>query len=242
MHLIDEATTPFFTADSGNPVFFDTVSIYSRCFSASHYTDDLFGKHQIFFPAEMENAVTKRRAEFFAGRYCAQQSLLALTGNASVIHIGPSRNPLWPEGVAGSISHCSNHAIAATALTLHVRGIGIDIQDEIDSGTYDSIKTQILCGDELALIPQYNPPSTQLQVFSLMFSVKESFFKAAFPEVGHYFDFSCVSVVAIDQGDQCIYLHVNETLSRHLTKGVTVKAHYQCLPEKKVITLVMLNP
>lgn len=218
------------------------ISIYSCSFSVNHYTEDLFNHHLIFYPTEMKNAVVKRRAEFFAGRYCAQQSLLSLTGRASIVHIGLCRDPLWPAGVAGSISHSINHAIAATALKINARGIGIDIQDAIDSETYTSIKAQIIFGDELKLIQRYDKASIQLLIFSLIFSVKESFFKAAFPEVGHYFDFSCISVMTIDENDQCIYLKINETLSGDLTQGLVVKAHYKCLPEKKVVTLVTLPP
>lgn len=242
MHLINGTTHPFFTSESRPAWFSNRVSTYSSSFSVSHFTEELFDRYQVFFPPELKNAVIKRRAEFFAGRYCAQQSLISLIGNPSVIHIGPHRNPLWPAPVTGSISHTNNHAIAATALKSHARGIGIDIQDEIDSGTYASIKAQIVFGEEVELIEQYRQAAMQLLMFSLMFSVKESFFKAAFPEVGHYFDFSCVSVITIDQGDQCIYLKINETLNRHLTKGLTVKADYQCLPDKKVVTLVVLDP
>jgi len=218
-----------------------SVSINSCCFSINHYTEDLFGKHGIFFPPEMEKAVIKRRAEFFAGRYCAKQSLISLTGKASTIHIGPGRNPLWPAPITGAISHSNTHAIAVTALKSHVRGIGIDLQEEIDFDTYSSIKTQILFGDELELV-RHDNPSLQMQVFSLIFSVKESFFKAAFPEVGRYFDFSCVSVVSIDQREQCIHLKINETLSRGLTEGLMVKAHYQYLAGEKLLTLVILRP
>lgn len=242
MHPASETTNTFFTTKSGTAWLAKTVAIYSCSFSVSYFTEDLFATHRIFLPPEIKNAVTKRRAEFFAGRYCAQQSLLSLTGSTSVIHIGSHRNPLWPARITGSISHTNNQAIAATALKSHTRAIGIDIQDEIDSGTYASIKTQIMFGEELKLIEQYHQASMQLLVFSLMFSVKESFFKAAFPEVGYYFDFSCVSVVAVDQADQCIYLKVNEALSRDLMEGLIVKAHYQCLPEKKVLTLVTLGP
>lgn len=246
LHETCLAADAFIVAESqdtwlANTDLANIISIYSCCFSASHYTADLFHLHHIFFPSEMEKAVIKRRAEFFAGRYCAQQSLISLTGNASTIHIGRCRNPLWPPHIAGAISHSNTHAIAVTALKSHVRGIGVDIQDEIDSDTYSSIKTQILFGDELELIQHYKP-SLQLPVFSLIFSVKESFFKAAFPEVGRYFDFSCVSVVTIDQNNQCIYLKINETLSSDLTDGLIVRAHYQCLPGKKILTLVTLCP
>lgn len=242
LHTVDVTPDAFITCESKISWQSIRASIYGCCFFTNRYTQNLFDKHHIFFPHVMEKAVVKRRAEFFAGRYCAQQSLLLLTGNAHTIHIGPHRNPLWPPNIVGAISHSNTHAIAVTALQLHARGIGIDLQEAIDFDTYTSIKSHIVCADEWKLIQGYDALSVQLKIFSLIFSVKESFFKAAFTEVGNYFDFSCISVIAIDQTEQCIHIKINQTLSKILTEGLVLRAHYQCLPKNTYLTLVMLCP
>ena len=51
-------------------------------------------------------AVDKRRREFAAGRACARRALEQLGLPASPILAGPRREPLWPPGVVGALTHC----------------------------------------------------------------------------------------------------------------------------------------
>lgn len=48
-------------------------------------------------------------------------------------------------------------------------------------------------------------------------------------------------MVKIDQVRQLITLKVNEKLSENLTKGVNVRAEYQILPEKRIMTLIRFD-
>lgn len=166
--------------------------------------------------------------------------MLFLDGSTATIHIGKHRNPLWPSHMVGSISHCKSHAVAITALKSSVRGVGIDIQDEIDMHTYVQIKDQIIFKNEWNIISQINQGLTQLEVFTIIFSAKESFFKAVFEEVGRYFDFSSVSILRIDQMAKKILIRVNEILSENISAGIEVQAEYRIIPEKIIITLVVL--
>ena len=57
-------------------------------------------------PVTLDKAVQKRKAEFLAGRYCARAALAQLDGSLAVnIGIGANREPLWPPGFVGSITH-----------------------------------------------------------------------------------------------------------------------------------------
>lgn len=231
----------FIVSGQNNPGFSGAISLYCCQFSVTEYTDKLFQQHRIYFPADIETTVRKRRAEFFAGRYCAKKSLLSLNNAAPDIHIGQHRNPLWPAHIVGSISHSNNHAVAVTALESTNRGIGIDIQNEIDRNTYVKIKSQVIFRDEYNAIFQRNQGLNQQQLLTVVFSVKESFFKAAFAEVGRYFDFSSVSIMHINQKAQLILMRINETLSEKLTKGFEIQAEYRILPDRKIMTLVRLD-
>ncbi|MEV4420566.1 hypothetical protein AB0L40_11415 [Patulibacter sp. NPDC049589] len=62
------------------------------------------------FPEEfvaVRHAVETRRREFVTGRACAHRALAALGVPVVPIMSGPNREPLWPEGVVGSITHGS---------------------------------------------------------------------------------------------------------------------------------------
>src|SRR5690606_34549288 len=99
----------------------------------------------------------------------------------------------------------------------------------------------IIFGDEYDAFFQDNQDLSTLKLFTIAFSVKESFFKAAFAEVGRYFDFSSVSITRINQKKQLISIRVNERLSKNLTVGTELQAEYRILPESKIITLVKLE-
>ncbi len=229
----------FFTPNISPPTFSGTISLNHCCFSLSAFHDSLFKEHNVYFPAELDRAFLKRKAEFFAGRYCAKHSLLALDGTIADVHIGPQRCPIWPAHVVGSISHSGNQAIAVTALKQNFRGLGIDIQYEIDAKTYTAIKNQILFGNEHEVI--FSGSELDIRVlFTIAFSAKESFFKAAFAEVGWYFDFSAVSIKSIDQEGKIIHMCINETLSKKLVVGTEFQAEFKHTHDNKIITLVRL--
>lgn len=229
----------FITSEQSFPIFSGAISINHCCFSVDDYHDNLFEEHGIYFPAEIGRAFVKRKAEFFAGRYCAKRSLSLLDGTIADIHISPQRYPLWPVHVVGSISHSGNQAIAVTARKVDMRGLGVDIQYEVDSTTCKAIKNQIIFGNEEEIILKCDEINIKT-LFTIVFSAKESFFKAAFAEVGRYFDFSAVSVTKIDQRNSTILIRVNENLSKNLTIGTEIQAEYKHTLDKKIVTLVRL--
>ena len=78
-------------------------------------------------PALLADAVPKRQAEFLAGRFL-RQAALKLLGRPSVpIGIGNKREPVWPPGISGSISH--SHGICVSMATLDSEAmVGVDIE------------------------------------------------------------------------------------------------------------------
>jgi 4'-phosphopantetheinyl transferase EntD len=231
----------FIRGEPNNPGFAGPISVYCCQFALADYTDELFAHYGIAFPPSLHKAVAKRRAEFLAGRYCARQSLLPLGYSAVDIPIGPHRSPHWPAAITGSISHCRNYAIAVTTLKSNLRGIGVDIEEEVNADTCEKIKGQVLFGEELRIFDQFARNASGQAFFTAAFSAKESFFKAAYPEVGKYFDFSAVSILAVNQQDNTILMEVNETLSEGLRAGVRVTADYRMLSARVVVTLVKLG-
>jgi len=87
-----------------------------------------FEDHPLF-PEEIQSlgrVVNRRRIEFATGRYCAKKAISWLGVTPSAIVIGDGREPVWPSGIVGSITHCSGYCAAVAAKSSQVLSIGID--------------------------------------------------------------------------------------------------------------------
>jgi 4'-phosphopantetheinyl transferase EntD len=145
---------------------------------------------KLLFPQELsilsKNAVLKRRIEFCIGRIAAHDALGKLGIFEFPVLRGEKSDPIWPEGVVGSITHASNIAIAIVAKNKYIDGIGIDIEkvrDRLSENAYPIIG----CEKELDWI--YSNNEEKLHRLISLFSAKEAFFKCIFPKVRKYFDF-----------------------------------------------------
>jgi 4'-phosphopantetheinyl transferase EntD len=138
----------------------------------------------------ISRAVKKRRQEFVAGRSCARSALTQLGFPPGAIRVGPSREPLWPEGVVGSITHDGDYCLAAAARSNHLRGIGIDLTEsvELEPPLIDMICTTEERASAAAL------RHARMAPFKTIFCVKESVYKCLFPLVRQFFDFRDVAV------------------------------------------------
>ena len=87
------------------------------------FDDAMFAQAGVGRPASIMKAVVKRRAEFFYGRLRAQAPLAALGFNGVTVGTGAMREPLWPEGVIGSITHSGDLAAAIALPARRYRGV-----------------------------------------------------------------------------------------------------------------------
>lgn len=76
-----------------------------------------------------------RLREFASGRAYAKQALAMLGMHNVELPLGPSRSPIWPSGVTGSITHTridgyESCVAAAVAYTNSIAAIGIDLEYE----------------------------------------------------------------------------------------------------------------
>lgn len=170
----------------------------------------------------IRNAVEKRKLEYSSGRFCARAALAKLCVEPCPVRTGPMREPIWPNGVTGSITHSGSYCIAAVARTENITSIGIDIESSemLDRDlvhlicTEEEIKNIDLCGVE---VYEQDP-------YKIVFSIKESIFKCLYPLVEAFFDFKDVSIV-LDQRSQSatIKLLSKELLSYY---GFYLKSRY----------------
>lgn len=231
--------TDFILNGSKQSWFDDAFTWYHCQFALPSYTDALYIHYNVPFPSKLDNAVVKRRAEYLAGRYCALTALSELGIETRNLESGAMRNPLWPSGVIGAISHSANRAVAVVSLSQARQGLGVDIEKIIDTEKALSLRSQILSADEIALFEHY--PADGGLLFSLAFSTKESFFKAAFPTVERYFGFSAVAIRAIDFGNNRLDGEVTESPHPRFPNGSKFCAKFAQLDDEMIATFVELT-
>lgn len=162
----------------------------------------------------LRGAVAVRQADFLAGRLCARHALQS-AGLAHPVDlpIGTRGEPAWPAGYLGSITHDGGHAIAAVGPNTRFSAIGIDLQQALAESTADEIRAQVATDRDLRLRPGSWPDARWL---TLLFSAKESLFKALHADVGRYFDFQDASATGFDEPGRGLTLSLTARLSgRH---------------------------
>lgn len=210
------------------------LSLYKLGFDPIEPTAQEFARWTIPVP----KGVAKRKAEFFAGRFCAYQAIQQLTGQGQVPSPAADRSPQWPAGLVGSISHSHNRAAAVVAKQQHWQSLGLDIERHIAPERADHLAAEILTPQELAQYHLQTAPQRALQL-SLSFSLKESLFKALYPLTQRRFYF---------QDAECLYqthtqpmqICLLTDLSEDWPKGRCLQGHYWIF-EDYVLTLVAIS-
>jgi 4'-phosphopantetheinyl transferase EntD len=131
------------------------------------------------YPGEaalMRGAAEARLREFATARTCARLAIAQLGLPAGPILRGVWREPIWPPGVVGSITHCSGYRAAAVAKQRDVLSVGIDA--EPDEQLPPGILELVAVAQEQAWLASARPG---VHWDRLLFSAKESVFKAWFP-------------------------------------------------------------
>ncbi|MHB9344730.1 enterobactin synthase subunit EntD [Enterobacter vonholyi] len=145
--------------------------------------------------AELANAGRKRKAEHLAGRTAAAHALSAI--NERVIPgIGPSGEPLWPEGVSGSITHSGTQAMAVVVSHPDAL-VGIDCEAILPDREAREIQDGIIDAQEAMCLTHSGYPFAL--ALTLTFSAKESLFKAFFPQVKTFMGFEWARVTELTE-------------------------------------------
>jgi enterobactin synthetase component D len=140
--------------------------------------------------------VAKRQTEYLAGRLCAREALLRLTGTAHVPTTGADRAPQWPASITGSISHGHGWAGAIVAQAQAWRGLGLDVEKLLPTARAERLAAEILTPAELLRLQEL-PAEQRAQRISLTFSSKESLFKALYPLVQRHFYFQDAELLEV---------------------------------------------
>ena len=150
------------------------------CVACAERRDDppeavLFAEEQ----ALLGNSVEKRRNEFTTARMCAREALQSLGFPPAAILTGERGEPLWPAQALGSITHCQAYRAAAVARSSEVLTLGIDAEPHapLPRGLIEDIARP----EELPRLRQLQANAPHVHWDRLLFSAKESVYKAWFP-------------------------------------------------------------
>jgi 4'-phosphopantetheinyl transferase EntD len=138
--------------------------------------------------AFVARAVPKRRREFTVARVCARRAMEKLGVAPRPILPGERGAPGWPDGLTGSMTHCDEYAAAALVRTTDLASLGIDAEPH--STLPEGVLEAIALPTEKARLRRLTVDRPSLHWDRLLFSAKESVYKAWFPLTGRWLDFS----------------------------------------------------
>lgn len=174
--------------------------------------------------AQLGDVCEKRQAEYAAGRNQARRLIAVLTGTAEPLLAGDYRQPLWPEGIAGSISHSDDFCGVAVARDSTIADLGIDVE------TFESLDPDV---EEFVLTPTELKAAKNLPdwVSKLIFSIKESNYKCCYHRVQAFIDFKqCEVILDIDTQTYTSHIQCNnadgEPLSLQVRGGWLIEADH----------------
>ncbi|WP_394836545.1 4'-phosphopantetheinyl transferase superfamily protein [Pendulispora rubella] len=190
---------------------------------------------EIPIPESIQKAPSRRQVEFRAGRKCARRALESLMGNAPTdlvfddasLAVGPHREPIWPEGFVGAITHTNDFASAAVARATDALGIGLDVEVVMSEENAANLMTlpKVAAPHEVAELARAMnwSPATALTV---IFSAKETLYKCLYPQVRRYFGFRAAAVESADDASGQFSVRLLETLTPKLVLGRSFEGRF----------------
>ena len=112
---------------------------------------------------------------------------------AAAIPVGADRAPVWPKGVAGSITHSATHCIAAVARHSDgIRSIGIDIEE---ATPLDEAFSEDICTMAERQWLSRQPADGRGLMLKALFSAKESAYKCQYPLSVTFLEYDAMSIL-----------------------------------------------
>jgi 4'-phosphopantetheinyl transferase EntD len=153
-------------------------------------------EHEPLRPEEaaiVATSVEKRRTEFRAGRSCARKALAEIGITNFPLLASKDRAPIWPPSVVGSITHTDGcpggYCAVAVANRRIALGLGLDAEPRLPLPT--EVWPLVLDEQELSAACHAAEPGVHAR---LVFSAKETTYKALFPAFKRFLEFSDVHV------------------------------------------------
>ncbi|MBT2404448.1 MULTISPECIES: 4'-phosphopantetheinyl transferase superfamily protein [unclassified Streptomyces] len=147
--------------------------------------------------AAVASARPKRRQEYANVRMCARRAMGELGVPPAPVLSGGRGEPLWPDGIVGSMTHCPGFRAAAMARSSAFLGLGIDAEPNLPLA--EDLLEFIALPQERARVEALMRSSPGVCWDRLLFSAKEAVFKVWFPLAERGLDFTQADI-RIDPG------------------------------------------
>lgn len=197
--------------------------------------------------AHVSRALDKRQREYATGRRLARLALAELGHPRAEILAGEDRAPIWPGGIAGTISHCDRVAVSAVTRAAHAT-LGVDVEHR-DCLKEELWKSVFLPG-ELESLHAIADASDRGRLALVRFSAKEALYKAQYPRTRAYMGFSELEVELVpDPSDdargvlRCTFQNdVGEAHREGFARGFVAQGRYALDPLEgaSVVTAVLI--
>jgi enterobactin synthetase component D len=160
----------------------------------------------------------QRYNEFLAGRYCIHKAM----NLNSLVGISEKGTPNWPKGYCGSLTHSNGYVSVTIGKTENFKSIGRDSETIFNKKTAQSLEKLILNSKELKV----NKMGYE-EFLTLVYSAKESLFKALNPLTGTFFEFLDVEIFNYCAENRSFMLKLNKNLNKDYQTGTIFKGHFE---------------
>lgn len=199
---------------------------------------ELVKPFQAWIPEKYQDAVSSRKDEFLAGRYCAASACELLGEKLESLDVDEQRRPIWPAHLSGSISHTKGYACAIVGKREDYKSLGVDIEKIIIDRRMSLVENKICTDSDLDFLKEKNLLENKV-FYTIIFSAKEALFKAINPLNQEYFDFKEADIVQLDQESISFKLNSDKESLKAFDK--TYKVYFHLIDEEAVITYLALT-
>lgn len=147
----------------------------------------------------INHCAPERIEQFAAGRVCARLALESLGIAGFSLLPAPDRQPQWPAGVTGSITHTAGYAAAVVGRRVVGRRgalLSLGVDSEVVAHVHAELWPGITAPDELARLRALPEPLGRVHA-AVLFAAKEAFYKSQFPLTGEWLSFADVVIESV---------------------------------------------
>jgi 4'-phosphopantetheinyl transferase EntD len=215
--------------------FFPENIIFEICEISKFNNDTLYNKELVI----VSRCCEKRKNEFVAGRVMVKNIVKMLGIENFPILTGKYREPIWPEGIVGSISHCNDFCFVAVAEKKFFLSIGIDI--ESNNPLPIGLEGMVCTVNERNWIQSMIELGSTLPLSKMVFCAKESVYKCIFPFTRRYIDFNEAEIkFQISENTFKVKMLISDNEKTSFQDIIDIKG-FVYLDEKCIYTLACLH-
>lgn len=186
----------------------DMLPSGTRCVEMHTSALDLTSYHSLH-PVEqelVENAVDRRKADFGDSRWCAHEAMSYFVEDQPIMR-GERGMPVFPDGVTGSLTHTEGFRAALVGRSSRWRSLGIDAEPagSLPEGVFNAVARP----EEQRRLRRLTRREGLPYLDKVLFSAKESTYKAWFPLTKRFLDFDQADIDIRPDGTFTSYLLVS---------------------------------